>query len=378
MKSKSLFKNWILPLIIILVGVGAFKILLALKPKAQFAPPKERVVAVETIALKPGDEPVQLQVSGTVEAAQQIALMPEVSGRISKLAEGFKPGGVFKTGETMIQLNPVDLKAALAEAESALAQAEYAYRLELGQQAIAKHEWEMVEDRGNATELEKNLTLRKPQLAQAQAALEAAKATVEKAKLNVRRAAIEAPFNAQIVSRSVEVGSQVTTQSTLATIAGTDEYWVSATIAVSDLQWLDIPGTEARILLGDTPIADGEVFALEPALETNGRLARILIRIPDPLSLDAPLLLGSYIHADLTGKTVSGVFALPADAVHNGSTVWLANAENRLEEREISILWQTKTHVFTTTGLKAGEQLILTDIPSPIPGLKLSTKEPAE
>ena len=315
---KNLLKNWILPLLIVLFGAGIFALLVILKPKAQLTPPKERIVPVEILRLESRAQTVNLKVSGSVEAAKAIALKPEVAGRIAEVSEAFIPGGTFKKGEPILQLNPVDLQATLAQAESTLAQAEYAYQLELGQQEIAQHEWSMMDDQEKASELEKSLTLRKPQLAQVAANLKAAQAAVEKAKLDVQRTTITAPFNAQIVSRTVEQGSQVSTSTELAQIAGSDEYWITATLATENLQWLDIPGTSARISQNGKTVANGEVFALEPALEPSGRLARILIRILDPLSLETPLLLDAYVHAELTGKSIPQVFAIPADARTSG------------------------------------------------------------
>ncbi|MBN2161457.1 MAG: efflux RND transporter periplasmic adaptor subunit [Pontiellaceae bacterium] len=377
MNPQNLLKNWILPIIIISLGYGGYKLLLKLKPQAKVVPPTERIVPVKIQELGSIATPVQLHAAGTVEAAKQIALQPEVSGRIYKTAEAFLPGGEFKAGEPMLWINPVDLEAALAQTRSTLAQAEYAYRQELGWQEVARHEWDLIEDHSTVTELEKELTLRKPQLDQAKAQLDAARAAVAKAQLDLDRACIKAPFNCRIISRSVELGSQITTQTTLATLSGTDEYWVRATIPVEDLQWLEIPGTTARIRLGKTSekYVAAEVFALEPAIESNGRLARIVLRIPNPTTRTIPILIDSYVYADLEGRSVENVYAIPADALHQGSVVWLMNREDRLEIRPVSVLWRTRDQVFIGEGLADGEGLIITDIPSPIPGMKLASKQ---
>jgi RND family efflux transporter MFP subunit len=380
MDRNNLFKNWILPVVIVLLGIAGYKILLALKPKAKVVQPAERVVPVEIARLESSPAPVMLNVSGDVRAARRVALMPEVGGRIARTAEAFRPGGVFKAGEPMLWINPVDLETALAQAKSRLAEAGYAYQQELGWQEVARHEWNLLDNQETASELEQNLTLRKPHLEKAAAALEAAQASVAKAELDLERACIAAPFNARIVSRSVELGSQVTTQTPLAEIAGTDEYWVFATIPVDHLQWLDIPGTKATIRLdrNSRESVEGEVFALEPELEGNGRLARIVIRIPDPLASPVPLLLGSYVHAELEGRQVADVFAIPSDALHQGNMVWLMNGEDRLQARPVTILWQTREKVFVGEGLAEGETLVLTDIPSPLPGMKLAVAQDEE
>lgn len=374
MNVKKIFINILIPLLIIGVGLAGYALLVALKPKAITIPPRERVVMVHTDTLQSTSAPIALQATGNIQAARRIELKPEVGGRIYKTAEAFKPGGLFQAGDPMLWIDPVDFENALAQARSTLSQAEYAYEQELGRQAVALHEWDMIEENTTISELEKNLILRKPQLAQAEAQLEAARKAVDTAELNIERARVTVPFNAQILSRSVELGSQVSSQTTLAELVGTDEYWLTATLPVDYLQWLNIPGNPAEIRIRDQSeeFVQGEVFSVLPALEENGRLARIVLRIPDPLASPVPLHINAYAYADMMGKTIENLYIIPADALHKGGEVWLMNSEDRLEIRPVHVLWRTRDQVYIDAGLADGERLITTDIPALMPNMKLT------
>ena len=380
MNTKKLFINVLIPLLIIVIGLAGYKVLVMLKPKPTVIPPRERVVMVKTQELQSTSAPIALKATGNIQAAQRIELKPEVGGRIYKIADAFKPGGIFQEGDPMLWINPVDLENALAQARSTLSQAQYAYTQEQGRQAVSQHEWEMIDDKDNMSDLEKDLILRKPQLEQAKAQLEAAQMAVATAELNIERTSVQAPFNAQILSRSVDLGSQVGSQTTLAELVGTDEYWLTATMPVNQLQWLEIPGTPAEIRIKDQSekFAKGEVFSVLPALEQSGRLARIVLRIPNPLESPIPLLINAYAYADMIGKTVDHIYIIPADALHKGGEVWLMDDEDRLEIRPVHVLWMTREQVFIDEGLADGERLVMTDIPAPMPNMKLTLTQDTE
>ena len=62
------------------------------------------------------------------------------------------------------------------------------------------------------------------QLEASKAALMAAESALENARLDLARTAVTAPFNAVVLSRHVNLGSQATLQGALARLAGTDAY----------------------------------------------------------------------------------------------------------------------------------------------------------
>jgi HlyD family secretion protein len=187
-------------------------------------------------------------------------------------------------------------------------------------------------------------------------------------------------------TRNVEVGARVNESSVLATLVGTDAFWLRLTLPVDQLTWLTIPtgagekGSEVRIYpQGGSAGAFrlGEITRLEPALESQGRMAQILVKIDDPLCFlpenrgKPVLLLGSFVRAELLGATVASGISLDRSHLHDGNRVWLMNGEGQLEIREVEVLFRNRGQVVVGKGLQSGERLVTTQISSPVAGIPL-------
>ncbi len=126
---------------------------------------------------------------------------------------------------------------------------------------------------------------------------------------------------------------------------------------------------------------NGVVVDLLGEVTQNGRMAQVLVSIPDPLELNKPegerhpLLLGEYIRVEIEGPMLENVIVLPRSTIREGSRVWVKNDENRLEVRTVDIVLSRKDSVLVSRGLNDGEQVIMTQLPAAIPGLKLVSAE---
>lgn len=385
---KTANKAWrfILPVLIL---IGAFVIALVLfktAPSPQTRQKTERAVIVETTALSRTNLYVELTTAGTVSSERQIHLFPRVAGTVNWISPDFIPGGKFKTGEVMLEIDSADYQLALTNSMAALAQAEYALQLEMGMQAVAQHELEAARLL-NSSPLEstdEQLAARVPHLRLAQSNLASAQAMVKQAQLNLDRTKITAPFNAVILSKNVDIGSQVSTQTMLAELAGTDTYRISATIPAGSLQWINAaaasnrPGSAALIksVSGNDFNAEWKGFVLRKMadVEPQGKLARILIEIPQP---DAPytgegtLLIGAYVQALLKGSELINVFTIPRTALREGDKIWIAKPDNRLDIRKVDVIWSDRKHAVIENCGTEGECLIISDIGIPVQNMLL-------
>jgi multidrug efflux pump subunit AcrA (membrane-fusion protein) len=257
----------------------------------------------------------------------------------------------------------------------------------MGQQDLARREWELLGENERATDLERELALRQPHLARVTAARQAAEADLELAKLNRDRTIITAPFNAVVKSRSIELGAQVMPQDKLAELVDTDVFWVRVSVPMDRLKWIDIPrtaddpGASATIFYGTDPedgqTRTGKVIRLLSDLEPQGRMARLLVEVPDPLGLKRgaperpPLLLGAYVRVEIAGRTLENAVRIPRSALRENSRIWLLDDANQLEIREVQPAWREAETVLLQQGLIAGERLIVSDLSLPVAGMKL-------
>ncbi|MDF7807701.1 efflux RND transporter periplasmic adaptor subunit [Pontiellaceae bacterium B12219] len=372
------FLKAIICIILIIGGVIVAKVLIATAPKAEKKMPPKMAPLVEIQPLAATTEIVRLHLMGTVTPAETIFLQSRISGEVTALSPNFIDGGILKKGEPILTIDPVDYELALADAESKLEAARFSYKQELGRQEVAKREWELLKS-DDATELEMELALRVPHLAADEAALKAAEAALKKAQINLERTRLTAPFNALVLDRNVHVGSQANLQVQLGELVGTDAYWVTLSIPVDRLNWVSIPGSAVEIQSTSGAIRNGRVIKLMGSLEEKGRMARLLVEVKDPLCLKPenagkqPLLLGEFVKVVIDGKELEDVFSVPRNALREGSVVWIATPENKLDIRPVDVLWRDAEKVIFRDGLKNGEQIIISDINTPINEMDVNT-----
>ena len=371
----------VLSLVILGAGIGAASYLKNSAPRTKKRPPVKLSPTVLIQTVKPSGYQIIVTAMGTVIPAREVVLKSRVSGEIVEIHPEFTEGGFLKKDTRILQIDPQDYELALARKRSTVTDAEYALKLELGHQAVAKREWELLNQGKAALDMEKELALRQPHLDKVRADLSAAEAELKAAMLDLERTHITLPFNAMVRSKSVDRGSQVTPQEPLAELVGTDAYRVQASLPVDRLEWIDVPvqagdpGSKARIIYGQDHESNGTVIRMMGDLATEGRMARILVEVADPLGLNAsnqnrtPLLIGEYVRVKIIGRKLDNVFQIPRTALKDNSSIWIVGENQTLEIRKVRAVWRDADVVLLQDGLKPGERLIVSDLPAPVEGM---------
>jgi len=158
-------------------------------------------------------------------------------------------------------------------------------------------------------------------------------------------------------------------------------------VFANQLKWLDIPkrngdsGANVTIrnngVWGEDRFRTGRVICLLGEVETQGRLARLLVTVDDPFCLKTQnqnlpqLLMGSYISAEIEGRTLSDVFPVLRSHLRDNDTVWIMDDDAQLEIRQVQIVFRGPDRVYVTEGLSENEKLVVTDIAAPVAGMLL-------
>ena len=381
----------IIPLLIIGVGVAGASYLIKTSPKAIKTPPKKVVplVSVEPVFFK--NEQIIVNIMGTVVPSRKIELKTSVGGEIIWIHPAFSEGGLLKKDEIVIKIDPSDYRLRIIERKAQVAQAKYALDLELGHQHVAKKEWSLIGKGKSVNQADEDLALRKPHLQKVTAELKAAEALLDQERRNLKRTIIRAPFNAMVSEIKVDIGSHLTAQTALATLMGTDRYWVQASIPMDRLNWITVPlqkdqtGSNVTIYYGNNEVKGniwkGNVVRLMGDLDPQGRMARILIAVDDPLNLsveskfDQPLLIGAFVHAKIYGQKISEAARIARSNVHENNMVWIMKKDGTLSIRPVSILFRDEESVLINQGILAGEQLIVSNLTAPVDGMQIRTED---
>jgi RND family efflux transporter MFP subunit len=377
----------IICLLLIAVGVGGVRFLIATKPKANRRPPVKMEPFVRTAALQPENYTFSIPAMGTVIPARKISLEVQVAGEVIDMHPEFTEGGMLAKGTKILQINPKDYELAIQQKQRALAEAEYAYKLEQGHQDVARQEWSLLYGDEVINEGESDLALRKPHLEKVQVEIEAARAELQQSEINLKRTSLTAPFNALVLERYVDLGSQVSPQERLADLVGTDTYWVRVSLPVDRLKWIQIPnnkqktGSEVKIFYREENLKTGKVVRLLPDLSKEGRMARLLIEINDPLELQEKekkqpmVLIGEYVRVAIKGEELHNIFRIPRSALRNDREVWIVDGESKLAIRPVKTIWRDEDSVIVKDGFKPGESLVVSDIAAPAAGMTLKIEQ---
>ena len=385
---RRLFVNIILSLAVIGAGIAGAAYITKSAPKAQRRPPQKMTPLVQVVRVQPDAHEVIISAMGTAIPAREIVLESQVAGEIVFVHPEFSEGGFLKKGSEVLRIDPQDYNLALTLNQARVKDAESKLKLLEEEAAAALDEWRTLYQGRQKDDSEPSpLLVKKPQLSAAKAMLTAEKAEVQKAQLNLSRTRIRAPFNAIVRAKNVDIGSQVSGQEKLAELVGTDEYWIQASIPVDRLSWIKIPrnsaesGSKVRIFYRNADERTGRVIKLLAALETEGRIARILVAVKDPLGLTTagknqlPLLIGEYVRIEIEGRKLQNVYRIPRAALRDDANLWIVSNDGKLEIRNVEIIWRDTQTVLLRQGLEPGDRLIVSDLPSPINAMPVQIAE---
>ncbi|MBC5992236.1 efflux RND transporter periplasmic adaptor subunit [Pontibacter cellulosilyticus] len=381
-------KTFIISAIILLASIIITVVVFMTEPEAQREGASiKTAMLVDVVQVDKGDYTPTIVATGTVQAAKDITLSTQVGGEVIRISDNFTPGSFVKKGEVLLQINPADYRNTLQLRRSDLELAKSDLSVEMGRQEVAQKDYELIGE--DLPIKNKDLVLRKPQLEAAKANIAAAQAAVDQAQLNLQRTTIRAPFDAHIITRNANTGTQLAPGADIGRLVGMEEYWVAADVPVSKVNWLTFAeidsGTGSDVKVIDTnswpagQYRKGYLYKLVGALDAQTRLARVLVSVPDPLArrTDAdtvpPLLIGTFVDAHIQAKQLRGVVRLNRDYLRQDNTVWVMK-DGKLNIRKVEVLFEDPEYAYISKGLSDGEMVVTTDLSTVVEGSELRTE----
>ncbi len=370
------------PLFILL---GAFAISYLLWLLGQVQPdPVEEAPAPDVIVeiLTPKDFQIQISSNGTTTPLTQTVLTAEVGGEVIYRSKKFSEGSSVMEGEILAKIDDTDLQLQYKNALLQLANAEVQHSLQLAEAEVAKEAWEKIGD-GVASDL----TLKKPQLKQAEALLEVAKAQVSSAKNKLNKTEIVAPYAGRIQSVNIDLGTTIIPGQPVGALYTSSEIEVTLAVKDNDLQFLSIPMDGRKLDPSEQALVEIRSFYKGKNQTWIGRLERVdgvidpvtrminLIAVfkNDFIETDKPNLpIGLFVEALIDGINLKNIFSIPVNAISENNEVYIVNNDNELESRQLSILKKYSDFVIVKDGLKAGERIVISKLSTASNGIKVN------
>ena len=311
------------------------------------------VAEVGVVKVKPETYKAKVKGYGEAVATHTLTLSAQVSGQITALSQQFETGALLQQGDVLAYVDDTAYKQALASAQATYQNALVALEEERLQGVQAKDEWTRS---GLDGEPESALVLRAPQLKAAQAELLEAEQNVATAKRDLEFTKISAPFDALIVSRSIQPGSYVQIGTEVADLYSTNRAEVS--IPLSPSQWAQLPMPTIgqapgwRVVLTDTTGTQhwlASIQRVELHQDEDTRQRRAIAVVEHPLELENPLLFGTFLVAEIDGRTLTDVWKVPSSAISQKQEVWYVEpGKNVLNKFTPNVLFEYEGYAYIT------------------------------
>lgn len=401
-------KKLLLPVVLLVVGIGGFAALKASKPKPPAAPPKEQVWRVDVVPARLATLSPSLTLNGKVESpAYTKAAAPGV-GRVARVLA--REGQVVGKGQLLLEMDSRDFAPKVAQARgevdelvASIRGEELRHAADLDQLAQERRLLEFAaadvarferlrdenfysqaaveQSRTNLARQQISLRSRelaiadhKARLAQLQARLTRAQANLEQAELALVRSRVVAPFAGYVAEVEVAAGDQLNTGQTLLTLYPADGLEIRAKIpATHQAEILDRlqrhQALRATTMAGGQPV-ELRLARLAGAADTRGLDAFFALDRANP-----GLRVGSLVTLNLERAPVDNAVALPYTALYNGAQVYRVR-QGRLGMVKVQVLGEQGGGglLVASPELRAGDLIMTTHLPNAVAGLRVETR----
>ncbi|MFW6765459.1 multidrug efflux RND transporter periplasmic adaptor subunit AdeD [Acinetobacter pittii] len=328
-------------------------------------PAPKNIQQVGTITIKPETIESTYQLAGRTVASEISQVRPQVNGVV--IEQLFKEGTQVSKGQPLYKIDSSLYRDGVDEAAGNLALAKAIVN---STRLQAERYKELIKVNGVSQQ----------ELDNAQSAYEQAKATVavneavlKTARTNLRYTQVSAPISGRIGRSSITRGALVTSAQTdpLATIQKLDPMYVDLTQSSDEYMALrkqltenGIKPTELSVRLkleNGTAYAEQGTFKFsDVAVDEATGSVTLRAAFPNP---NNALLPGLYVRAELGTGTRPNSVLIPQGALFRDAEgnplVWIVGKDNKAEQRKITLGDAIDNRWLVTSGLKAGDQVIV-------------------
>ncbi len=338
--------------------------------------------AVTVVTLHAQDVPLTTTLPGRVAASAEAEVRPQVNGIVTQRL--FEEGRHVTVGQPLFLIDKTTYEAAVAQAEAAVAQA-------LAQSENARREAERVgalRDRRVASESSTDSAIAARDAAEA--AVKVAEAQLRTAQIELERTTIRAELDGEIGLTQASQGALVTaSQATpMAVIRTLDPVYVDVTqsaaevirfrrqMAETDWQVRNDQKVTLRLADGTDFGTDGTLTAAEPYVNETTGVVTLRLSFDNPERI---LLPGMYVQAVVQQTVATDVILAPQEGVardRRGQPIaMVVNAQNVVEQRQLTILQDQGNAWVVSEGLSDGDRIVVEGVQKIGVGMTVAPEE---
>ncbi len=313
-------------------------------------------IPVHAAAVETRDMPLLINEIGTVEPLATVAVKSRIDGLIVQV--GFTEGDYVLAGDVLFKLDDRTARAQLAQAEANLARD----KAQLADAARILARNEALAERGFAAKA--TLDTAHATVAGLEAAAAAGVAQIDNLRAQLDYTIVRAPISGRTGAQAFKMGANVKANDTtpLVTINQTRPISVLFSVPQTELAALRAARRSLPVTVtarGSRRVsAEGLLTFIDNAVDQATGTIALKATIANQ---DEALWPGQFVDVSVLVDTVSGIAAVPANAVlvgQDGTYVFVIKQDQTVEPRVIEVNRTIDGVAFVTRGLALGERVV--------------------
>jgi len=296
-------------------------------------------VAVKLMIVKDTTLDNAIDITGTIDANEKVNLISETAGNITGIY--FQEGTHVKKGQLLVKVYNQDQIAALKQNEYQIAlakQNEYRNKILLQKEAISQQEYDT------------SLT-----------GLNTLQAQSDVLKAQIAKTEIRAPFSGTIGLRNVSPGGYLSPNTAIASLVNIDPAKITFSVPEKYLPLINKGSKVTFNITSSTQNFKAVVYAIEPSIDINSRTITVRAKADNPKGL---LTAGSFAKINLQLDQIPKTIMVPTECVVpdlKSSMVYVYH-KGLAVAKPVKTDVRTDTRVQITSGLKAGDSIVISGI----------------
>jgi membrane fusion protein, multidrug efflux system len=307
-----------------------------------------------------GDMPLTIDALGTVTPFETVTIRTQIAGVLQSV--GFTEGQIVKQGDFIAQIDPRPYEAALAQAQGQLAKDQAL--LGQAQGDLGRYQQLAKQDSISQQQVTDQIAL----VAQDKAAIATDQAMVKTAELNVNYTHIVSPVTGRVGLRLVDPGNylQPSDATGIVVITQIDPISVVFTTPENNLPQISArlnSGVKLPVTVLDRDnvhaLATGTLTTFDSQIDVTTGTIKMRSTFDNPNGVLFPQ---QFVNVRLLVDTMTGATLAPNPAIQlgaSGNFVYLLNDDATVSKRDVAIGPTDGKHTVITSGLKAGDKVVI-------------------
>ncbi len=310
-----------------------------------------QIATVTAIIATPEKFADNLQLSGSLEANEQVEIRSEVTGVVESI--NFKEGTEVSKGQVLLRVNDFELRAQLSKmgtAKQLASENERRAKLLLEKQAISQEEYDV-----------------------ASAAYKSAQAEAQLISAQLAKATIKAPFSGTIGLRYISEGTYVTPTTPIATLVNTKQLKITFSIPAKYANRIKLNSVISFTTSGSKKEHSAKIYAVEPQIDVATRTLKMRAIADNP---EGDLYPGMFASVLLPLETVDDAILVPSEAlipIQNGKMIFISEG-GKAKQIKVETGSRTESSIRILSGLKAGDTILTSGVMSLKDGVPVKVK----